>query len=387
MSDVLLHESTPNQGKERERRYIVKSIDELHIFERFDQIRIKQGFTIGSSEGQICRVRISQNNKKEGEIKAMLCKKTGKGEERDETEQPLNDIEAAKFMLKHFCHYTMEKIRYRHKGLPRWAFDRITTGPLAGLWIAEYEIPKDEPSLPPKLPYVFESWADLVDVTETITNFTLAVISQDLQQYNNDSLLRKLISNRVEVIGITGAPGSGKSEAIKQLIKDSSGKLIAVREMATLLITETNILPPSERDDLRNANFQRTLYRMQCAIEDATKLFALATGQTTIIADRTTFDLEAYHLGDKASFYQMLGTTPTTENSRYKKIIAITLPPKPIWELIKDNNPARRETYQEAIELEGRTLAASAGHPNFIIINENESWEKKYEKIKKEVLG
>lgn len=350
------------QENEHERKWIVLSIDP--DIRRFPSVVIRQAY-FDAPEGLRVRITATVNGPK-----CEITNKTGRGVSRVEKTEDVNHA-AAEFLIES-SPYRIEKRRYMRDG---WEVD-FFKDPLAGLVVAEFEMssPTDEIELPP--------WIhSAVEVTDTVTNMHLARMSHDLSEASDNNPVRdRILTDRPRIV-LTGGPCSGKSSAIEQLQADLSDILRCVPETATIIIDRVGAKPPPS-DGYGMRRFQRTVHRVQCGFEEVSLMQALGESKIALLLDRGTMDGAAYLNGGVLEFEQVCLTQATAEHSRYTAIIILDVPPKNVYDAKKANNPARRETHEEATELGRRISQAWSGHPNVIHIGNFNSFNEKYAAIR-----
>ncbi|MCX6714494.1 MAG: AAA family ATPase [Candidatus Uhrbacteria bacterium] len=337
---------------ERERRWVVKKFDPLFLGRATEVQQIVQGY-FDVLEDQSFRVRIIDDER------AIVNLKTGTGEVRKEEEESAS-LRLARIMLS-ATSFRVEKTRHVIDG---WELD-VFKGPLAGIVILEYEAHGDEP-IPP-LP----SWIhDAIDVTDSLTNLHLARMAKEISGDVNEHVSRYL-EPRLPKIVLTGGPCSGKSTLMREVIEKYGDRVHCVPEVASILIAQVGILP-SATDEKHNARFQQILYRVQRSFEEAAELQAMKDGKQAIVLDRGTVDAVAYLHGEdnlkrQAHFTIATGLSVRAELNRYAQVICLAPPTRDVFETHRTNNPARSETYEQAVELGRRSHAAwhVTGYPEW----------------------
>lgn len=365
----------PNNGKEIERKFLIKNFDRRVLDTAEFVHEIVQGFLI-TKDGLQVRTRILDD------LDGMANQK-GKGKlERDEAEEVIS-VNAAKMYLN-CCKYIVKKTRYRLPHAPdakiKWLIDVIYE-PFA-LIVGECELDtKDTPVVVP--PEIYEC----TDVTDSISNFTLALIGSYLTDVSEEEFT-KILSQKIPIIALTGAPGAGKSETIKNLLKEPFKKdIMFMPEVATLLIAHARYSAPTSSSDPMINIFQRTVYEIQKALEFAFMIKAAHKGKRLVIADRGSRDGEVYCPNGTEQFNKLCHTDQENENNRYDAVYYLELPSEEVYNRIKSNNPARQENYELAKQLAIKTREAWNGHKNFHIIPDAHDWDTKYKKIREHVLS
>jgi CYTH domain-containing protein/predicted ATPase len=331
---------------EFERRFLVFAIDPA--VQRSPSKLIEQAYF----EGTDMRVRIT-----DGES-AELTRKSGKGRARKERNLRPLDVTAARFMFE-ALRYKLTKRRYLKKG---WEVDYFQ-GPLKGLVIAEFETktPDEEVELP--------KWVHkAIEVTDSLTNQHLARMAYDLTGVDAELPIGDMLPKAtVPRIVLTGGPCSGKSTVMEALKKEFRDVLHCVPEVATIVIELVGAKPPVG-DVLGMKSFQRTIYRVQLGFERVSNKQALRDGRRALLLDRGTVDGAAYMDRGIDDLENVCSTSVAEEYGRYRGVICLDVPSEEIYEANKGNNPARYETYPQAVATGDRLCRVWQGHPNFIRI-------------------
>ncbi len=339
---------------EDERRFVVRSIDP--DIQREPSKEIVQGY-FETPPGFSLRVRITDGRE------AELTKKTGHGVSRKEMNQPL-DLETGRFMIGCVTDI-IRKTRYLRDG---WEVDYFH-GPLAGLVLAEYEMPR--PDFPLSLP----PWIhDAVEVTQSLTNRHLARLARDLDDSRVDRPIRDLLpGRRIPRIVLTGGPCSGKSTLMEILQKEFGARLHCVPEVASIVIAQVGVKPPVG-DPVGMRKFQRTIYRVQRGFETISDLQAIRDGKEALLLDRGTVDGAAYMEGGLGELERVCRTEREHEYSQYDLVICLETPPKKVYKAHSRNNPARGETYEQAATLGKAIRKVWRGHPRLYLPAKGGSW-------------
>ncbi len=341
---------------EDERRFVVKAVDP--DIQRSPRKEIVQGY-FETPPSYSLRVRITDDRE------AELTKKTGHGVSRKEHNQP-TDLETARFLLDSLTDVIV-KTRYLRDG---WEIDYFH-GPLAGLVLAEFEMPD------PDYKVVLPPWiGDAVEVTNSLTNRHLARLARDLADSKADRPIRELLPKRIPRIVLTGGPCSGKSTIMALLQKEFGGRIHCVPEVASIVIAQVGVKPPVG-DEIGMRKFQRTIYRVQRGFETISDLQAVRDGKQALLLDRGTVDGAAYMEGGLAELEKVCRTERAHEYSQYDLVICLETPPKKVYKASCRNNPARGETYEQAAALGKAIRKVWKGHPGMLFVENGKSWAKK----------
>ena len=187
----------------------------------------------------------------------------------------------------------------------------------------------------------------------------------------------------IKKVVLTGGPGSGKTTVIENVKKYFRGKykVIVVDETASYLINMG--IRPFGEDAIPLIDFQELVLKMQIAKEDIINrsLDFLKDENILIIYDRAIIDGCAYI--DSDSFEEILNRLDKKQTindflGRYDLIINL-VSRKDFY--TKDNNPARSEDVDEALELGNRTLNSWVGHKNMKIVYPKDTVEEKIHEV------
>lgn len=189
-------------------------------------------------------------------------------------------------------------------------------------------------------------------------------------------------------IAITGGPCSGKSTALSWLQSDFRKKgymCLFVSETATDLILGG--ITPTTIDD--NYNFETAIMRHQIEkeriFEEAAK-HVVGYDKVLIICDRGVMDCKAYMSElEFAHCLKALGTNEIALRDSYDAVFHLVTAADGAREFYNLQNKARRETIDEAIEADKRTLNAWVGHPHLRVIDNSTDFEKKMRRLVGEI--
>ena len=169
----------------------------------------------------------------------------------------------------------------------------------------------------------------------------------------------------IRKIALTGGPCAGKSSAMEYLKKEFEKfgyKVIIVPEAATQIINE-GMRPGT-------TNFQLEVFKRQMKLEEAAYSEAMKYKRVVVFYDRSLYDQLAYVNEDIfKEFCKELKVTNI--DSRYNGIIHLVTAAIGTTAYTTENNTARRETREEAIKLEERTLNAARHYRGMIEVIDN----------------
>jgi predicted ATPase len=178
------------------------------------------------------------------------------------------------------------------------------------------------------------------------------------------------ITNIKKRIVLTGGPGGGKTTALDLIRREFSGKIATVPEAATMIFSGG--IERSNNNQVLKAQ-QTAIFYLQKHLEDIQR----ATFEHSIIlCDRGSLDGLAYWPDGPDEFFKTMNTNLEDELARYDAVIFFESAAKS-GESIKSNNPIRNESENAAIIIDDKLQAIWSQHPNFNLINSDESFINK----------
>lgn len=188
---------------------------------------------------------------------------------------------------------------------------------------------------------------------------------------------------KITNIVITGGPCGGKTTGLREIRKIFSTLgycVLIVPETATELISggvaPWTCVTPFE--------YQRFQMRLQMTKED---IFRQAAGRMSqdkilILYDRGMMDNKAYLPPEEFAILAEDYSSEEALTSRYDAIFHLVTAAKGAEEFYTlDNNAARIETVEEAIEVDNRLLAAWENHPHLRVIGNESDFAGKIRKL------
>lgn len=192
-------------------------------------------------------------------------------------------------------------------------------------------------------------------------------------------------------IVITGGPCAGKSTGmsyLSQKLEELGYKVIIMSETATEFIT-SGCMPGK---NISLYDFEEILLKSQLAreamyIETAEKV---TSKKVVLLFDRGAMDMKAYL--DDASWNDLLedtGLSPVSlRDERYDAVIHLRTAALGAEKFYtQENNIARLETIEEAIEADRKTLEAWIGHAHLHVIDNSTNFEHKVKRVFGSVLS
>lgn len=191
-------------------------------------------------------------------------------------------------------------------------------------------------------------------------------------------------------IVITGGPCAGKTTAmswIQNAFTEKGYRVLFVPETATELISN-GVAPWLFKS---NVDYQVCQVKLQMAKEDAFELAAqnMPDDKILIVCDRGILDNKAY-MTDKefSDVMKKLRINEVTSRDNYDAVFHLTTAANGAQKFYTlDNNGARTETPQQAIELDARTVSAWVGHPHLRVIDNSTGFEDKMKRLIKEITS
>lgn len=196
-------------------------------------------------------------------------------------------------------------------------------------------------------------------------------------------------NEKLKRIAVTGPPCTGKSTIIETFRKEFSDTIQCVPEIATMLITQLQITPDTKESSIVNTKeFGHTLYYVQQSLEKLSEEIAKKTGKRALLLDKSCLDVAVHFLriGETLKEYEMYFSTTISDDYRKSDLVLfLGLPRKDIYENIRSNNAARRESYEEAKCAEEVYLKIWQNHPCLVYIPNKSSWEESLDKARKTI--
>ena len=190
-------------------------------------------------------------------------------------------------------------------------------------------------------------------------------------------------------IAITGGPCAGKTTAMQKIVQEFTEKgfkVYVVNEAATELINGG--IRPFGDDAISMYEFQRCIIDTMMSKE---RIFENIANQqekdTIILCDRGIFDNKAYV--SEQEFKELLKERKLNEmevSSSYDMVIHLVTAAKGAKEhYTTENNSARTETVEEAIQMDERTLNSWIGHKKLEIIDNEGTFDEKIHNVIKTI--
>lgn len=193
-------------------------------------------------------------------------------------------------------------------------------------------------------------------------------------------------NNDIHMIVITGGPCAGKSTALSWIGNEFSSKgytVLFVGEIATELINTGISFGRFNRLDFQRAIMKMQREKEKIYYESATKL----NGKVLIVCDRGALDSKAY-MSELEFQYLLkeLGANEIELRDSYDGVFHLVSAAKGAENYYTfETNRARKETIEEAAELDDKIISAWTGHPHFKIIDNSTGFEGKLQRLISEI--
>ncbi len=195
-------------------------------------------------------------------------------------------------------------------------------------------------------------------------------------------------------IVLTGGPCAGKTSALVKVIEHFSNlgyKVFTIPEVPTMF-TQAGMDYLTTNNEFFYQGEKATL-EIQLALENKfTKMAETLTEPTVIVCDRGTMDISAYmnpELWDKIT--KEVGTNTQQLLSRYDAVLHLVSAADGAEQFYTTNNNAQRleqadeEGLKVARSLDKKVIRAWKDHPHLRVINNNEDFDSKLNRVLKEI--
>ena len=201
-------------------------------------------------------------------------------------------------------------------------------------------------------------------------------------------------NNNVKRIVLTGGPCAGKTTALVRVIEQFSNlgyKVFTIPEVPTMF-TQAGMNYLTTNKDFFFEGEKATL-EIQLALEDKFQRMAEAcTEPCVIICDRGTLDISAYMTPEMwDTITASVGVDTASLPSRYDAVLHLVSAADGAEQFYTTSNNAQRlEKADEAglkiaRELDKKVIKAWSGHPHLRVINNNEDFDRKLNRVLKEI--
>lgn len=202
------------------------------------------------------------------------------------------------------------------------------------------------------------------------------------------------MNNKITRIVLTGGPCAGKTSALELIVDHFTNKgykVFTIPEMPTLF-TQSGMNYLTKNKDFFYEGEKATL-EMQLAFEDRFTLMAKTLDMPClIICDRGTMDISAYMTAEMWSHLMELADTSSEElRRRYDAVLHMTTTACGSEEFYTTSTNAQRyeqaneEGMRIARELDRKVYEAWIGHPYLKVIDNQEYFAQKAQKVVEEI--
>lgn len=185
-----------------------------------------------------------------------------------------------------------------------------------------------------------------------------------------------------EIIILTGGPAGWKSEALKYFLIEFPNQIDVIKEQATRLLES---LPrPGHDFEMTPAllwSLQRSIFQDQLSAEEWWLAAAAKRRRRLVLTDRGLLDGAGYVEGGIKEFLERLSINQEEIFSRYAAVIhleSVAVADRQLWEELKSTNPARYETWEEAVQRDLAVREIWKSHPNWHLIAGTDVEYKRY---------
>ena len=199
-----------------------------------------------------------------------------------------------------------------------------------------------------------------------------------------EELLNDSIDHQITKIVITGGPCAGKTTAQSWIETEFTKKgyqVIFIKEAATDIINSgLNRQTFVSNKDFQKAILQYQLEREKIVYEACKKM---KNNKILIVCDRGTLDGKIYMSNiEYRQLLEELHTDEVTLRDSYDAIFHLVSAAKGATDCYTlENNPARKETINEAIIADDKIISAYTGHPHFRVIDNSTDFKTKMQRL------
>jgi CYTH domain-containing protein/thymidylate kinase len=208
--------------------------------------------------------------------------------------------------------------------------------------------------------------------------------------------LKNMNMNHITKIVLTGGPCAGKTTALVKITEYFSSfgyKVFTVPEVPTIYSAAGwNYLTPNRALYYQG---ERAILETQLALEDSfMRLAEVCTKPVLIVCDRGTMDISAYIKPEEwEEITAMAGCRPADLFERYDAVLHLVSAADGAEQYYTTaTNSTRYEQANEeglriARELDKKVIKAWTGHPHLRVINNHDDFEKKLNRVIKEIAN
>jgi predicted ATPase len=178
-------------------------------------------------------------------------------------------------------------------------------------------------------------------------------------------------SQKPQRIVLTGAPSSGKSSTMKELVRVYGNKAVLVPESAVVLLSGG--FPAPMHGDLEQIRaFQRAIVPVQWGLET---VFSRQNPEAELMVfDRGALDGAGFWPPGPQAYFKEYGLDQQAEFKKFDHVLFMELPTP---EQFGGVNALRFHDYQQSLQSEKQLREAWQGHPGFREVKACQSIEEK----------
>ena len=199
-----------------------------------------------------------------------------------------------------------------------------------------------------------------------------------------------MANKNIKKIVLTGGPCAGKTTALVKIIEHFTSrgfKVFTIPEVPTMFLQAGMDYLTKNRNLFYEG--EKATLEIQLALEDKfMKMAEQCIEPAVIICDRGAMDISAYMDADTwEKITRAVGTsTDELREHRYDAVLHLVSAADGAEKFYTTvNNPDRHENIEQARILDKRVIEAWTGHPHLRVINNHENFDKKLNRVIKEI--
>lgn len=295
-----------------------------------------------------------------------VTSKSGCGEIRNERVVDLESASAARLDGSGIFNMVLPKSRWKCVDETGYKLTvDFLQGYYDGVAIAELEWKcADRPEMPDWLRRMVAS-GEAVEVTGLWSNVDLAAMAWAMPFSSHGQLWEVLASPRIPVVGVEGAPVSGKDDGLDELQRQYGHYCTVLIEAATIFLSGHGDHLPVDNRFYWNAILQPAVVMTQLMQERVGQMLARRKGSSVILVNRTVLSNAAFLDGGVDSLSLLLGCHDRQLAERYDRIVQMEVAPEQIYEKKVHGNTSRCESYIQALEQQEKLKRLLGQYPNY----------------------
>lgn len=180
-------------------------------------------------------------------------------------------------------------------------------------------------------------------------------------------------------IVLTGGPCAGKTTLTQVIAKAFPKQVAIVPEAASLLFSGG--FPRWDEVECQMAT-QRAIFHVQNALESS---YEGKYPHKILVLDRATVDGSAYWPHGTEDFFSSMQTSLEEQLKRYDKVIYLESASADDYALHRSKNPNRKESWEEAKELDARSYELWARHKSLLFVPNQRAFSVKVNEVLSEI--